>query len=128
MTPARTTQPTKDLALSFLRAARAGDRAKAESLLAPGATHHNAYFPAGMPALLNAMMAAAADATDRTFTPLRVLADGDLVAVHSRVHHHPGDRGVAVVHIFRFEGEKIAELWDVGQLVPESCPNADGMF
>jgi predicted SnoaL-like aldol condensation-catalyzing enzyme len=58
----------------------------------------------------------------------RALQDGDLVAVHSHVRQQPGDRGAAVVHIFRFEGDRIAELWDVGQPVPESSPNELGMF
>jgi predicted SnoaL-like aldol condensation-catalyzing enzyme len=57
-----------------------------------------------------------------------VLQDGELVAVHSRVRHDPTDRGAAVVHLFRFTGDRIAELWDVGQEVPEVSPNDDGMF
>jgi len=32
------------------------------------------------------------------------------------------------VHIFRFEGERIAELWDLGQPVPDGSPNEDGML
>ena len=58
----------------------------------------------------------------------RALEDGDLVAVHSRVEHGPADRGVAVVHIFRFDGDRIVELWDLAQAVPERSPNANGMF
>ena len=34
----------------------------------------------------------------------------------------PGDRGIALVHIFRFEAGRIAELWDIGQPVPENSP------
>jgi predicted SnoaL-like aldol condensation-catalyzing enzyme len=34
----------------------------------------------------------------------------------------------AVVHIVRFDGEKIAEMWDVGQAVPADSPNENGMF
>ena len=55
-------------------------------------------------------------------------SDGDLVAVHSRVQHHAEDRGAAVMHLFRFDGDHIAELWDVGQQVPAESPNANGMF
>ena len=40
----------------------------------------------------------------------------------------PGDPGVAVVHVFRFEGDRIAEFWDIGQPVPKDSPNANGMF
>jgi predicted SnoaL-like aldol condensation-catalyzing enzyme len=59
---------------------------------------------------------------------LRALEDGDLVAVHSHVRHNPADRGAALAHIFRFEGDCIAELWDIGQPVPDNAVNANGMF
>jgi predicted SnoaL-like aldol condensation-catalyzing enzyme len=35
---------------------------------------------------------------------------------------------IAVVHIFRFENGKIAELWDVGQAVPDGAVNEHSMF
>jgi len=58
----------------------------------------------------------------------RVLAEGEFVIVHSHVKQRPGDRGGAVVHIFRFESGRIVELWDVGQPLPEDSPNQYGMF
>jgi predicted SnoaL-like aldol condensation-catalyzing enzyme len=122
------TQTRTDIALHFLRSARAGDRETAASLVTPTARHHNAYFPAGMPVLLDAIVAAAAAQPHGQLDVKHVLADGDLVAIHSHVRRDPDDRGVAVVHLFRFEGDRIAELWDVGQLIPADLPNADGMF
>jgi predicted SnoaL-like aldol condensation-catalyzing enzyme len=38
------------------------------------------------------------------------------------------DKEVAVVHMYRFEGEKIAEMWDISQEVPDNSPNENGMF
>jgi predicted SnoaL-like aldol condensation-catalyzing enzyme len=35
---------------------------------------------------------------------------------------------MAVVHILRFEGGKIVEMWDVGQEIPKDSPNALGVF
>ena len=29
---------------------------------------------------------------------------------------------------FRFQGDRIVELWDLGQPVPEKSPNENGMF
>ncbi len=116
----------KAIAVEFLRCARTGDRAGAARLTAPDARHHNPFFPAGMPALLDAI--AAAVNPDRRTDVKRVIADGDWVVVHSHVRQRPGDTGAAVVHIFRFDGDRIAELWDVGQPVPPESPNADGMF
>jgi predicted SnoaL-like aldol condensation-catalyzing enzyme len=118
----------KRIAVDFLRCAREGDRASAERLVAPGAKHHDPYFPAGMPALLDAIMAAAKQSTERQFDVKRVLAEGDFVVVHSHVRQRPTEAGAAVVHLFRFDGDRIAELWDVGQPVPADNPNRDGMF
>ena len=58
----------------------------------------------------------------------RALEDGDFVAIHSRVRQNPGDRGGAAVHIFKFRGDRVVELWDIGQPVPEDSPNGNGMF
>jgi predicted SnoaL-like aldol condensation-catalyzing enzyme len=118
----------KQTALAFLRQGRAGNRAALEQLVHPTARHHNPYFAAGMPALLDAMVAAATQAPERASTVQRVIGEGDFVAVHSHVRPHPAHTGFAVVHVFRFEGDRIAELWDVGQPIPEPNPNADGMF
>lgn len=48
--------------------------------------------------------------------------------VHSHVRHTPDERGYGLVHNFRFEGDRVAELWDLAQAVPASSPNANGMF
>ncbi|MEK6867993.1 MAG: hypothetical protein AABX98_04170 [Nanoarchaeota archaeon] len=37
-------------------------------------------------------------------------------------------RGVGVLHIFRFSHGKVVEMWDLGQEVPEYSPNTNGMF
>jgi predicted SnoaL-like aldol condensation-catalyzing enzyme len=56
------------------------------------------------------------------------LEDGNLVAVHSRVQLKHGDIEIAVIHIFKFEHNKIVELWDFGQAVPTDIVNENGMF
>jgi len=58
----------------------------------------------------------------------RVIAEGDFVVIYGLVRHKPEDLGVALVHIFRCEKERIKELWDLGQPVPEESPNQYGMF
>ncbi len=64
----------------------------------------------------------------KVFEVKRALEDGDLVAVHSHVKPTPASLGFAVMHIFRFEYNKIAELWDFGQEVPADMINENGMF
>lgn len=59
----------------------------------------------------------------------RVLADGDLVALHVHSQLNDEDRGEAVVDIFRFDKEgKIVEHWDVIQAVPEKTESGRSMF
>ncbi|MBW3583466.1 MAG: nuclear transport factor 2 family protein [Euryarchaeota archaeon] len=119
----------KRIAVTFLEEAAAGRaRAAKDRFVAPACKHHNAYFPAGMGALTEAMDEAAREHPDKTLDILRVIGENDLVAVHSCFKRHPDDRGFAVMHIFRFEDDKIVEFWDFGQPVPEEMPNTDGMF
>ena len=58
----------------------------------------------------------------------RLVAEGDLVTVHSHFVRQPGDRGMAVMDIFRLEDGKLVEHWDVLQEVPEKAANPNTMF
>ena len=119
----------KQAAVSFLKMAAAGQARQAfERFGAPRLVHHNPYFPADAGSLAAGMDENARQFPDKQLTVLRAIAEGDLVAVHSVVHHTAGDRGFGLVHIFRFEGDKVAELWDLAQEVPAESPNASGMF
>jgi predicted SnoaL-like aldol condensation-catalyzing enzyme len=119
----------KEIALDFLRLAAKGDSRDAFGLYTePDFRHHNIWFKGDRETLLAAMEESARMNPDKIFEVQRALEDGDLVAVHSFVRQNPQDLGVAVMHIFRFEAGKIAELWDFGQPVPEDQINENGMF
>jgi predicted SnoaL-like aldol condensation-catalyzing enzyme len=119
----------KDRAIAFLRLAASGRAREAfDQHAAVSFHHHNPFFEGTAHALMAAMEENARQHPHKQFDVLRALEDGDLVAVHSHVRQQPGDRGAAVVHIFRFEGDRIAELWDLGQPVPERAINANGIF
>ena len=65
---------------------------------------------------------------NRTFTIHRIIASDDLVAVHYHSQASQEDRGFAVVDIFRVEGCRMVEHWDVVQSVPEKSANDNTMF
>jgi predicted SnoaL-like aldol condensation-catalyzing enzyme len=58
----------------------------------------------------------------------RLIAEGDLVVTHGLIRTSPEDRGTAAVDIFRVEGDKVVEHWDVLQPVPEESANGNTMF
>ncbi len=58
----------------------------------------------------------------------RLVAENDLVAVHSRLVREPNDRGLAVIDLFRLQDGKVVEHWDAIQEVPETAANANTVF
>lgn len=124
-----TNQLNKQAAVSFLRLASSGKVREAyERHIAPNFRHHNSYFRGDAPSLRAGTEENAANFPNKSFEVQRALGEGDLVAVHSRVRLKPDMPEIAVVHIFRFEGDRIAEAWDVGQPAPAESPNENGMF
>ena len=119
----------KDVAVSFVRQAASGRVREAyDKHVSKDFLHHNPFFAGNAEALIAGMEENARQNPDKKVEVLHALEDGELVAVHSHVRHKPGDRGAALVHLFRFEGDRIAELWDIGQPVPADSVNANGMF
>ena len=124
-----TTTAHKEAATEFLRLAAKGEVHLAyDTYVAEDFRHHNPYFRGDAGSLAHAMKQNAIANPAKLLTVERVIEEGDLVVVHSRVRHNPSEPEAAVVHIFRFAGDRIAELWDVGQEVPQDSPNQYGMF
>ena len=118
-----------DIAVSFLQLCAAGKVEEAyDNFAAPHFRHHNPYFHNDANSLKEGMRDSATNHPDKAFEVQRTIAEGDLVAVHSRLQLRTNMPTIAVVHILRFEGEKIAELWDVGQAQPDQMVNENGMF
>ena len=119
----------KNAAVSFLKMAASGKVQEAYSkFVGEGFRHHNPFFEGSAESLQAGMQANALQNPGKVLDVKRVIAEGELVAVHSHVQQKPGERGAAVVHIFRFENGRIVELWDLGQPLPDESPNQFGLF
>ncbi len=90
--------------------------------------HHNPFVPAGFSALKKAIIENHNQFPNKHLAVRNVLGNENLVAVHSHIVLQPGDTGMTAVHLFRFEGNEIVELWDCGQPIPADSPNNDGAF
>ena len=99
-----------------------------ETWVDPGYIQHNPMAQTGRDAAVNFLEPFFASHPDIHYTIARVIADGNLVAVHSHGVFNPGDRGLAIVDILRVEGCRVMEHWDVAQPVPEKSANTNGMF
>jgi predicted SnoaL-like aldol condensation-catalyzing enzyme len=99
-----------------------------ETWVDPGYIQHNPMAQTGRDAAIEFLEPFFAQHPAIHYSIARVIADGNLVAVHSHGIFAPDDRGIAVVDILRVEGCKVMEHWDVVQPVPEKSANTNGMF
>lgn len=102
-------------------------RAAFEAYVAPAYIQHNPGIADGRDAAVRALVPLFAK-PQGSFEIRRILIDGNLAAIHLLSHHVPGDRGTAVVDIYRLRSGRIVEHWDVLQSVPATSANPHPMF
>ncbi len=123
------TETRSQAAIQFLQLVTAGRIDEAyQRFVDMNGKHHNCYFPAGLPSLKKAMIDNHKQFPAKQYTVKNVIAEGNMVAVHAHLVLNQGDNGMVVVHVCRFEGDKIVEFWDCGQVIPADMPNHDGAF
>lgn len=89
---------------------------------------HNPQVPNGAAAFFNYFEGFYREHPKARVKIYRVIADGDLVALHLHSKIDDKDLGRAVVDIFRVENGKIVEHFDVAQAVPAKSANGNSMF
>ena len=102
---------------------------------APNCITHNPYVSGGMDDLINAMELANREMAQKypnaEFAVKQVLSEGNMVAVHTQLINdksRPMEGGLRQAHLFRFDGDKIIEYWDITQQITPEMPNALGAF
>jgi len=125
----KTTPNNKEKAVSFLQLVASGRVREAyQRHIGPDFRHHNPFFPGDSDSLMLAMEESTAQNPHKTLEVKLAIEENETVVVHSHVKQNPNDLGGAVVHIFRFQDDRVVELWDIGQSIPENSPNKNGMF
>ena len=104
------------------------DSSKVEKYLSPHYLQHSSLAPPGLQALKDFLDMVRERSPHATQTIKRAFVDGEHVIVHVHVVRFAGDPGLAVVDIFRVEGDAIVEHWDVLQEVPAKPVNPNPMF
>ena len=104
------------------------DFAAARNLIGPRYVQHNPQIADGIEGFEAFLGYLAKEFPHLRAEVRNVFADGDFVIGHVHGIRVPGQRGTAIVDIFRLEDGKIVEHWDVMQPIPEDAANLNGMF
>ena len=125
----------KNIVVEYFKLVSMGKFKEGLRFFATDCKTHNPFVSGSIEDLTESMIEASKDLgaqnTEPDFTVKNVLADGDLVAVHTvflNVKSKPSEGGLRQVHLFRFEGNMIVEYWDITQQILSNMPNASGAF
>jgi len=117
----------KEIAVSFLEEASSGKVREAfNKYIHPDFRHHLIFIKGDCESFLNAMEENYKQFPDKSYETIHALEDHDLVAIHGKVKLPP--KVYNVIHIFRFENNKIIESWEASQEELENSPNENGLF
>jgi predicted SnoaL-like aldol condensation-catalyzing enzyme len=129
MTNRNNVETHKESALDFLQLVVAGSIEEAyNNYVNMYGKHHNVYYSAEFASVKQGMIENHGQFPNKRLMVKNVVGEGNLVTIHSNLILKPGEPGLSVVHIFRFEAGKIVEMWDVGQAIPIDSPNRIGAF
>jgi predicted SnoaL-like aldol condensation-catalyzing enzyme len=122
----------REVVLDFYEAAlNDKDVDRAKEFLGETYIQHNPWVADGPEALLGFVRFRREKYPQSRNEVKRVIAEGDLVALHVHSVLVPGTPGRSIVDIFRVDGDKVVEHWDVIQDIPEArFPpiNDNGLF
>jgi predicted SnoaL-like aldol condensation-catalyzing enzyme len=119
----------KQLVLDFYETAfNRKDIDAVAAFVGPDYVQHNPAIGDGLPGLLERLGQLADASPELQVRVTRLIAEGDHVAAQVHAVRAPGQRGVAIMDIFRVVDGKLVEHWDVMQDVPEHSKNSNGMF
>ncbi|EAP96393.1 nuclear transport factor 2 family protein [Vibrio splendidus] len=119
----------KENAIAFYRTAYMGEPSKAVELyVGDDYIQHNPVVTDGKQGFIDYFEEMSRDYPKKDIEFLRVIAEGDQVALHTRQTWPAGEEYVTM-DFFRFDSNgKIVEHWDSIQVVPKESANNNSMF
>ncbi|HDY85225.1 hypothetical protein LCGC14_2141560 [marine sediment metagenome] len=122
-------ESNKENAIAFYRTAYLGYPSEAvEKYVGSEYIQHNPVVGDGKQAFIEYFDEMARDYPEKEIEFVRVIAEGDLVALHTH-QTWPGDEQYVTMDFFRFDDQgKIVEHWDSIQEVPSESKNGNPMY
>ena len=102
--------------------------AAARKYMLPNYIQHNPEMGNGQDAFIKYFNDYMKKAPNLKATIYRIVAENDLVVTHIGATMNENEPGIAMIDIFRMEGDMVAEHWIVSQQIPEKSENNNGMF
>lgn len=121
----------REVVLSFYRMGLIGRRPRDafEQFATAGMVEHKADVPEGTRAsVVKYLEELMAELPAAQWDVLRVAAEGDLVFLHAKFVPAPGADAYAIVDVFRLQGCKIVEHWDIVSPPPKHQSNPNSRF
>jgi predicted SnoaL-like aldol condensation-catalyzing enzyme len=126
------TNTSRDIVVKFYEAAlNEKNPEKARAFLGDTYIQHNPHVPDGIEGFLRFIRFRREKYPNARNEIKRVIAEGDLVVLHVHSVVIPNSPGRMIVDIFRVEGGKVVEHWDVIQEIPVALfppLNDNGLF
>lgn len=119
----------KESAIAFYRTAFNGDPRKAvEQFVGDRYIQHNPVVGDGPNGFIEYFERMQREYPDKSVEFVRVIAEGELVALHTH-QIWPGNDEYVTMDFFRFDDQgKICEHWDAIQQIPETSNNPNTMY
>ena len=120
---------TKEIAIAFLTQIIEGNIDSAfEKYTSIDFKHHNVYFKEDADSIIVGMKENHQQFPNKTINLHSVFEIDDKIITHAFLSLGSGNPGVQLIHIFKFENDKIKEMWDCAQPLPPTSPNTLGAF
>ncbi|MGH8227024.1 MAG: nuclear transport factor 2 family protein [Steroidobacteraceae bacterium] len=103
------------------------DASRVDEYFAPDYIQHSPLAQSGAAGLKTFLDWARSNSPQAVHRVKQIFVDGDYVIARVHVIIHPGERGNAVIDIFRIANGKVAEHWDAAQEIPAHVPHGNAV-